>query len=84
MEFLDPTVEEDTPCTPGRDGDGARLWVCAYANRQWSLAGDVTDDPSQTSFHKAMRLAFGTLALIDEWGAYFERVWCDYEIYVSP
>ena len=41
----------------GYDGDDARLWVCAYANRQWSLASDVTDDPSQTSFHRAMRLA---------------------------
>lgn len=34
------------------DGDNALLWVCAYANRQWSLGDDVTDDPSQTSFHK--------------------------------
>ena len=50
--------------------------MCAYANRQWSLAGDVTDDPSQTSFHRAMRLSFGTIAIVDRNGMYFSRVWC--------
>ena len=74
---------EDRLAREGNDGDEAGLWICAYANRQWSLHEDVTEDPSKTSFHKAMRLAFGTLALIDNTAKYFERVWCDYEIYIS-
>ena len=57
----------------GVDGDAARLWVCASANRQWSLAGDVTDDPRETSFHRAMRLARGTLALVDDEAVYYTR-----------
>ena len=76
-------IPEQKRGAKGADGDKAKLWVCAYANRQWSLAADVTDDPSQTSFHKAMRLAFGTLAILDDKALYFTRVWCDYEIYVS-
>lgn len=55
----------------------------AYANRQWSLAADVTDDPSQTSFFRAMRLSRGTLAIVDARGQYFSRTWCCYEITVS-
>ena len=57
----------------GKDGDGALLWVCAYANRQWNLGGDVTDDPSDTSFHKAIRLSRGTLAIVDKGGVVRRR-----------
>ena len=57
------------------DGDEAKLWVCAYANRQWSLAGDVTDDPRETSFHRAMSLARGTLALVDDQEAVYYTRW---------
>lgn len=71
------------PHYDGVDGDDAKLWVCAYANRQWSLSSDVTDDPSETSFHNAIRMSKGTIALLDKDGKYFSRVWCDYEIYVS-
>jgi len=51
-----------------RDGDDARLWVCAYAIRQWNVSGEVTADPSETSFHKAIRLSFGTIAVVDKGG----------------
>ena len=57
----------DTGC----DGDATTYWVCAYANRQWHLAGDVTDDPSDTSFHKAIAISHGTVALLDRGGVYF-------------
>jgi len=39
---------------PGADGDGAHMWVCAYANRQWNLSGALSPDPSETSFHRAI------------------------------
>ena len=45
--------------------------------------GDVTDDPSDTSFHKALRLSLGTLAIVDLDAAYFTRVWCCYEVPTS-
>ena len=64
----------------GKDGDDGLVWVCAYANRQWSLCGDVSDDPSQTSFHRAIRMSKGTIAIVDREAKYFTRIWCDYEI----
>lgn len=64
-------------------GDKAKYWVCAYANRQWNLGADVTEDPSQTSFHKAIRRSKGTVAILDSAGIYWSRIWCDYEVYVA-
>lgn len=71
------------PMQKPADGLDARVWVCAYANRQWDLDGDLTDDPRQTSFARAMRLASGTIAVVDAAGQYFSRVWCCFEIFNS-
>ena len=68
---------------PGADGDDALIWVCAYANRQWSLSSALTDDPKQTSFHRAISISKGTLAIVDSGALYFTRIWCDYEIHTS-
>ena len=64
----------------GTDGNYALVWVCAYANRQWNLGDDVSSDPSQSSFHRAMRLSHGTIAIVDRDAGYFSRVWCCYEV----
>ena len=69
--------------TKGEEGDGTCLWICAYATRQWSLATDVADDPSHMSFHRALQLSFGTIAIIDQAAHFFDRVWCCYEMYES-
>mmetsp|Transcript_47418 Transcript_47418/g.103745 ORF Transcript_47418/g.103745 Transcript_47418/m.103745 type:complete len:690 (-) Transcript_47418:162-2231(-) len=60
-------------------------WVCAYANRQHSLAQELVEDPKQTSFYKAMQLAVGTLVILDRDGPAiaFTRIWCAFEEYVS-
>mmetsp|Transcript_67953 Transcript_67953/g.210183 ORF Transcript_67953/g.210183 Transcript_67953/m.210183 type:complete len:661 (+) Transcript_67953:59-2041(+) len=58
-------------------------WVCAYANNQWQLAGDVSDDPANSSFRKAIDLAAGTVTVLDRGAVTFSRVWCAYEIFVS-
>lgn len=74
--------------------DATPLWVCAYANRQWSLSQDLAADPRQTSFYKAMKLARGVLLILDDHLAYegrgesgpatpFTRVWCGFEQAVS-
>ena len=65
------------------DGLDGCVWVCAYANRQWDLGGDVTDDPGESSFARAIRLASGTIAVVDRGGAYFARIWCCFEIFMS-
>ena len=55
----------------------------AYANNQWALGDALTEDPGQTSFHKAMALADGTVSVLDKGGVVFTRIWCGYEVYVS-
>lgn len=63
--------------------DCGPYWVCAYANNQWALAGDVSADPGESSFRKAMALAEGTVTILDKAAVTYTRVWCAYEIFVS-
>jgi len=58
-------------------------WICAYANNQWALAGDVSDDPAKSSFREAMEAAEGTVSILDSAAATYQRIWCVYEIFVS-
>ena len=53
------------------------------ANNQWTFSGELTKDPEDTSFYKALRLAKGTVSILDKGGVVFTRVWCSYEIFVS-
>lgn len=61
----------------------AAYWVCAHANRQWELNEELTKDPSQSSFYKAMVESEGILLLLDKNGTPFTRIWCAYEAYVG-
>jgi len=63
--------------------DTSPYWVCAYANNQWDLSGDVVHDPAQSSFRRAMNLAVGTLSILDRHFVCYSRIWCDYEVWVS-
>jgi len=58
-------------------------WVCAYANNQWELGADLSSDPADTSFRKAIQLAAGTVSVLDREAVCYTRVWCGYEVYVS-
>lgn len=58
-------------------------WVCAYANNQWDLGGDVSVDPAESSFRKAMNEAQGTVTVLDAGRVTYTRVWCIYEIFIS-
>ena len=50
------------------------------SSNQWTLGDDVTVDPSQSSFRKAMGLANGTVSVMDKNAVCFSRVWCVFEI----
>jgi len=62
-------------------------WICAYANRQHALGADLTIDPKESSFYKAMQLAHGVLLVLDRETNHsgpatpFTRSWCDFEEY---
>ena len=56
-------------------------WVCAYANNQHDVGGDVTADPSESSFVKAVSLACcRVLSIVDEKGVTYDRIWCCLEV----
>jgi len=58
------------------------IWICAYANDQWHLSGDITDDPKESGFSKAMVVAKNrTITILDEKGVVYSRIWCVYELF---
>lgn len=65
----------------GQSGREASYWVCAYANRQHDLGADISDDPQQSSFRRAMKVAQGLLLVLDPNATPFVRIWCDFEIF---
>ena len=54
--------------------------ICAYANDQYDLSSDIDANPDNTAFRKAMRLARGTLLMLDSNIMPFRRIWCDFEL----
>ena len=48
----------------------------ADANNQWRLADALVEDPRATPFFQAMKLAKGTVSVLDAHGIVFSRVWC--------
>eukprot|EP00927_Polykrikos_kofoidii_P046413 TRINITY_DN40654_c0_g1_i2.p1 TRINITY_DN40654_c0_g1~~TRINITY_DN40654_c0_g1_i2.p1 ORF type:complete len:674 (-),score=83.65 TRINITY_DN40654_c0_g1_i2:69-2090(-) len=74
----------------GRD---APYWACAYASLQGEHTGDEDwvgeyaknqwDRPEDSPFQRAMRLAEGTLSVIDPEATCFKRIWCVYEIWTG-
>eukprot|EP00428_Durinskia_dybowskii_P018262 CAMPEP_0170209278 /NCGR_PEP_ID=MMETSP0116_2-20130129/4227_1 /TAXON_ID=400756 /ORGANISM="Durinskia baltica, Strain CSIRO CS-38" /LENGTH=514 /DNA_ID=CAMNT_0010459757 /DNA_START=33 /DNA_END=1575 /DNA_ORIENTATION=- len=61
--------------------DEAGYWVCGYANRQHDLGADLSIDPSESSFSKALMRADGAVLILDERATAFSRIWCDFEMY---
>mmetsp|Transcript_141757 Transcript_141757/g.452838 ORF Transcript_141757/g.452838 Transcript_141757/m.452838 type:complete len:668 (-) Transcript_141757:103-2106(-) len=61
----------------------ASYWVCGYANRQHDLGSDLSKDPSDSSFNKAMLVAKGILVILDSDAVPFARIWCDFEIFMT-
>eukprot|EP00929_Paragymnodinium_shiwhaense_P121744 TRINITY_DN9411_c0_g2_i1.p1 TRINITY_DN9411_c0_g2~~TRINITY_DN9411_c0_g2_i1.p1 ORF type:complete len:752 (-),score=139.68 TRINITY_DN9411_c0_g2_i1:937-3192(-) len=65
------------------------FWLCAYANRQHSIKQELSSDPRESSFFKAMSLSEGMLLILDAKGKStgpatpFTRIWCAYEAYVA-
>lgn len=56
-------------------------WVCGYAIRQHEINTDVTDDPEDSAFRRAMNVAGGLLLVLDKDATPFDRIWCDYELF---
>jgi len=61
-------------------GHRAVFWVCAYCNNQHELTGDITLDPSCSSFGRAFRRTRGVLVVLDKCATPFRRTWCAFEL----
>jgi hypothetical protein len=55
-------------------GRSPQYWVCAFGNNQHDLVSEIVDDLQQTSFARAMRLARGTVSILDSAAACFGRI----------
>jgi len=74
----------DTDSKGGGFTDDTPVWVCAYANNQWELGDDITEDPKESGFAKAMEVANGrTITILDKKGKVFTRIWCIYELFLT-
>jgi len=61
--------------------DDTPFWVCAYANNQWELGKDITKNPKDSGFTRAMLVANNrTITILDKEGIVFSRVWCVFEL----
>jgi len=72
--------------------DGTAYWCCAYANDQHDLGADVTEDPTASSFCRALmdENCKGVLLVLnapgqgsDQPGVPFTRIWCAFEIFMA-
>eukprot|EP00930_Biecheleria_cincta_P045550 TRINITY_DN31393_c0_g1_i1.p1 TRINITY_DN31393_c0_g1~~TRINITY_DN31393_c0_g1_i1.p1 ORF type:complete len:1146 (-),score=148.99 TRINITY_DN31393_c0_g1_i1:126-3563(-) len=67
----------------------AAYWICAYANRQHDLGQDLTQDPRDSSFYRAMKKSVGLLLILDKETSTsgpatpLKRVWCCFEEYMA-
>ena len=50
--------------------------ICAYANRQFDLASEISGDSLEaTSFFRAIKIAKGTVVIVDRNGTVYTRIW---------
>ena len=60
------------------------IWVCTYANNQHSLEDDITVNPKESGFAKAMEVSKGrTITILDKDGVVFSRIWCVFELHMT-
>eukprot|EP00971_Amphidinium_carterae_P274648 5450130-Amphidinium_carterae.1 len=71
MDFI-KCVEEHRELRNG--SSSTAYWICAFANCQHDLASELSDDPENSSFRKAMTLATGVLLVLDSDATPFQRI----------
>ena len=60
------------------------IWVCVDANNQWHIDDEITTNPKQSGFPRAMRVAQGrTVTFLDEKGIVFTTIWRAFELFFT-
>ena len=57
----------------------AVYWFCACSINLHALGADITADPRESAFFKAMQMCDGVLVVVDRSGALFTRIWYCFE-----
>lgn len=60
----------------------ATYWICAYANRQNALDSELSENPLESSFLRALEVSKGVLLHLDSQATPFRRIWCCFELYM--
>ena len=82
-DFARNHTDEDDRRGGGMTAD-TPVWICAYGNNQHSLGDDITTDPKDSGFAKAMEVSKGrTMTILDKGGIVFTRVWCVFELFMT-
>ena len=55
----------EVDCDRNTADEDVSYWVCAYANNQHALDSEITADPCESAFFKAMQLCDGVLVVLD-------------------
>ena len=58
-----------------------RYWICATALNQWELNQQLTINPANSAFVRALRASGGLLSVVDSAyrSTFGSRLWCNYE-----
>lgn len=60
------------------------IWIYAFANNHWGLDSNEPNEPKDSGFVKALKIAQGRIiAILDKNGVIFSRAWCLYEFYLT-
>ncbi|CAB9530519.1 expressed unknown protein [Seminavis robusta] len=71
------------------DDPSTTYWVCAFANNQHRLDGELPGDSSHENylqtipFYRAINLADGTVSIVDTKATCYTRIWCVFEVAIS-
>jgi len=60
--------------------DDVKYWICAFANNQHNLEQELTSNPTESPFFRAMQLSAGTVSIVDTKMECFSRIWCGFEV----
>lgn len=64
------------------EAEATAYWICTFSNNQWALHEELTSDPRQSSFYKALHSCScrGTCMILDERVMPLSRIWCLFEL----
>ncbi|GFH50363.1 hypothetical protein CTEN210_06839 [Chaetoceros tenuissimus] len=84
MVYNDSADDFDPDASGGGMTEDTPIWICAFANNQHDLQSEITSNPADSAFAKAMNIAnFRVISILDVKNQVYSRLWCMYELYLT-